>query len=180
MGLAATKPLAGAITALVTWISEVHDTINAILDPHTWRLSLSATSCTSGVDTKLSYTNDAIAPVGVTVNAGKNRVTFNKAGRYQMRASTRWPTGGTANTETQTVIRRYNSGNTIQEVLPQGSGSASNGVATNCASGSMIVAAGDYVEVWTFQSSGGAKAPDNGPTVQLGWTMFEGRWVGTS
>jgi hypothetical protein len=53
-------------------------------------------------------------------------------------------------------------------------------VATNNASGSMVVAAGDYLEVWTFQASTIAKVPDNGPTVQLGWTMFEGRWVGTS
>jgi hypothetical protein len=178
MGLVAVKPLAGTYATLAAWLSEVHDTINAMLDPHCWRLSLSATSVASGSDVKLAYTNHAIAPVGVTVNAGKDRVTFNKAGRYQMRASTRWPTGGTAGTETQTAIRRYNSANVLQEVIPQGSPGAP--VATNNASGSMAVAAGDYCEVWVFQSSTVAKVPDNGPSVPLGWTMFEGRWVGTS
>lgn len=149
---------------------------NAQSNPHAWRLSLSSTSVASGIDVKLAYTNAAVASVGVTVSAGKDRVTFTKAGRVRMRASNRWAVGGTGGTESQVVIRRYNSGNTIQEALAQGGASANNGVATNCASGSMIVAVGDYVEVWVFQASGATKTPDNGPTVALGWTMFEGYW----
>jgi hypothetical protein len=97
----------------------------------------------------------------VTVNAGKDRVTLNKAGRYNLRASTRWPAGGTAGTETQTAIRRYNSANVLQEVVPQGSPRYAGGDQQRLRFDGRRRRR--LPEVWTFQASTIAKVPDNGP-----------------
>lgn len=146
--------------------------------PFSFRLSLTGTSVTSGADTRITWTN-TVSSNGVTISSS-NRVTLNRAGRWKLRLSLRYPSGGTGGTEAIAAVRRYDNSNTIQEILANGGGSASNGVATCTACGSMIVSATDYVEAWAFQASTVSKTPEAGPTVGFGWTMFEGYWVATA
>jgi hypothetical protein len=177
MGLTVATPAAGQ-KVKGAWTADVAGRINEMQDPFSFRFSNSTTSLTSGVDGRITWTT-LVSSSGVTVSSN-NRITFNKAGRWQFRLGIRYAAGGTANREHMAAVRRFNSSNVIQEIMAQGGGASDTGVYTALAAGDMIVAATDYCEAWGFQGSGIAKAPDNGPTVGFGWTHFSARWVGTS
>lgn len=146
--------------------------------PYQFRLNNSGTTCNTGADTKLTWTTN-ISSSGVTVTT-LNRVTLNRAGRWQLRLNLAWSLGGTVGTQHFGAIRRYNASNVLQEVISNGIPSFAGAGAVNNASGSMICAATDYLEAWAFQASTVNKGLGQDANVGVGGTMFEGYWEATA
>lgn len=143
--------------------------------PRAWQWDRTATSIPNITDTRIVWTAKTIT-TNVT-NTGDFRITPGRAGRFYVRANIRLGAGGIAGSEVFVGIRRFNSADVLQEVVGTGVAVTAAGNANCAASGEIILAATDYLEVWVFQGSGGPKVPEDGPFVNLGYTRFEGRFI---
>jgi hypothetical protein len=99
----------------------------------------------------------ALGTTGTTIGTSGTKVTLNKSGRYTASASMRYVS---ASGYFYSAIRHYNSSNAEQARWGGGAtttGANPQGVST----GEFTASAGDYIQVWVFQSSGGSVALDS-------------------
>lgn len=173
----ATRPsLPGGHEVTASEVDAILDQIEDATSPPFWKLDATATSVSTATDARLTFSTN-VGSSGVTVTSLRT-IAIIKPGRYEVRFTCRWNAGGTGGAEIYGNIRRYDSGAVGQEGCANGGGSHSGGGGDTCAKGSMICAAGDLLEAWVYQASGGSKTPAGSPFGFPGGTMFEGYWVG--